>query len=109
MNAFRTRGRSWLEGVLRQRAHLDRAGLSQGDIAHRRENWQRIRVNLDANSLPSDELMARFILRYEAEIASLLPGSGSKTHRAAWLKFLSITQEAKQIWKNKPIMAARLA
>jgi len=103
MNAFRTRGRSWLEGVLRQRAYLDRAGLSQGDVARRRDNWQRIKTNLEGNSLPSDELMARFILRYEAEIASLLPGSGSKTHRAAWLKFSSITSEAKQLWKTKPL------
>jgi hypothetical protein len=105
MQNFRTRGRSWLEGVLRQRAHLDRAGLSRGDIARRLDNWERIKVNLDANSLPSDELMARFILRYETEIASLLPGSGSKNARSAWQKYYSITSEAKQIWKNKPLTA----
>lgn len=108
MNAFRTRGRRWLESVLRQRAYLDRAGLSQGDVAHRLDNWQRIRANLDASSFPSDELMARFILRYETEIASLLPGSGSKSARAAWLKFNSITSEAKKLWKNKPLTAARI-
>lgn len=101
MTAFRTRGRSWLEGVLRQRAYLDRAGCSRGDVAQRLENYTRLRVNLDANSLPSDELMARFILRYEKEIASLLPGSGSKNSKAAWLKFNTIISESRLIWKNK--------
>lgn len=101
MEAFRTRGRRWLEGVLKQRAYLDRAGYSKGDVGRRLENWTRVRVNLDANSLPSDELMARFILRYEVEIASLLPGSGSKTAKAQFFKFYSITAEARQIWKSK--------
>jgi hypothetical protein len=101
MEAFRTRGRRWLDGVLRQRAHLDRAGYSRGDVAQRLQNWERLRVNLDANSLPSDEQMARFILRYETEIASLLPGSGSKSARASWLKFQSISAEARQLWKTK--------
>ena len=103
MNTFRTRGRSWLQSVLRQRAYLDRAGKSQGDVAQRLENWTRVKNNMEANSFPSDELMARFILRYEAEIASLLPGSGSKSARAAWFKFKTITEEARQLWKNKQV------
>jgi hypothetical protein len=106
METFRIRGRRWLEGVLKQRAHLDRAGYSRGDVAQRLANWDRLRVNLDANSLPSDELMARFILRYESEIASLLPGSGSKSVRAAWLKFQAITSEARSIWKTKQVTTA---
>lgn len=101
MNAFRIRCRSWLESVLRQRAYLDRARLSQGNVAQRLETWTRIRANLDANPFPSDELMARFILRYEVEIASLLPGSGSKNARSAWFKFRSFILEANNIWKTK--------
>ncbi len=102
MEAFRTRARRWLESVLRQRAHLDRAGVSRGDVAQRLENYSRVRVNLDANSLMSDELMARFLLRYEAEILSLLPGSGSKGARTSNHKYYSIMSEAKSIWENKP-------